>query len=179
MSSSFSSALDTMQLILSFGLSVKVTKHHKYFQVKLECKRKKSGNSHFLNKKAQLVGRKIKDMIRREDIIDYIVEKYTIYPEYKFEKFPNYCVFRQKRKKKWFGLIMTIPRNKLYGDEEINIDVINLKINTELNELLRNKNGYCQAYHMNKEHWITIDLSVVEDFDQIAGLIDDSFKLTC
>ncbi|MFD1902374.1 MmcQ/YjbR family DNA-binding protein [Enterococcus termitis] len=73
---------------------------------------------------------------------------------------------------------MTIPRNKLYGDEEIKIDVINLKINPELNEIVRNKNGYYQAYHMNKEHWITIDLSAVESLGQIAGLIDDSFKLT-
>lgn len=117
-------------------------------------------------------------MIEREEIIEYIAETYTIYPEYIFEKFPNYCVFRHKRKKKWFGLIMTIPRNKLYGEEEIKIDVINLKINPELNEIVRNKNGYYQAYHMNKKHWITIDLSAVENLDQIVGLIDDSFKLT-
>lgn len=117
-------------------------------------------------------------MMKREEIIDYIEEKYTIYPEYIFGKFPNYCVFRHKRTKKWFGLIMTVPRNKLYGEEEIKIDVINLKINPELNEIVRNKNGYYPAYHMNKEHWITLDLSVVDDFDQIAGLIDDSFKLT-
>lgn len=117
-------------------------------------------------------------MITREEVIQYIAERYAIQPEYIFEKFPSYCVFRHKHGKKWFGLIMTIPQNKLYGDEGKKIEIIDLKIDPELGEILRNKKGYHQAYHMNKEHWITLDLSSINNFSEIAELIDSSFNLT-
>ncbi|WP_438756814.1 MmcQ/YjbR family DNA-binding protein [Enterococcus sp. AZ126] len=87
-------------------------------------------------------------------------------------------IFRYKRNKKWFGIIMTISKNKLYGNEDTKIDSIDLKINSELGEIFRNKKGYHRAYHMNKEHWITIDLSAIDNFGQVAELIDDSFKLS-
>ncbi|HFC9349299.1 TPA: MmcQ/YjbR family DNA-binding protein [Enterococcus faecium] len=34
------------------------------------------------------------------------------------------------------------------------------------------------AYHMNKEHWISIDLRKIEKLDELADLIDGSFKST-
>ncbi|MGG5372184.1 MmcQ/YjbR family DNA-binding protein [Enterococcus sp. AZ196] len=117
-------------------------------------------------------------MITKTEIMKYIEEKYNSLPEYIFEKFPNYCVFRHTRGKKWFCLIMTVPQNKLYGENNEMIEIIDVKIDPVLGDIIRNSPFIYPAYHMNKEHWITIDLSQVDHFEQIAGLIEDSYQLT-
>ncbi|WP_187240405.1 MmcQ/YjbR family DNA-binding protein [Secundilactobacillus malefermentans] len=73
---------------------------------------------------------------------------------------------------------MTIPQNNLYGGNETEIDIIDLKITPELGSILQTGKGYYPAYHMNKEHWITVDLSAIDNFDQLGGMIDDSYELT-
>lgn len=42
-------------------------------------------------------------MITKTEIMKYIEEKYNSLPEYIFEKFPNYCVFRHTRGKNGFA----------------------------------------------------------------------------
>jgi predicted DNA-binding protein (MmcQ/YjbR family) len=42
---------------------------------------------------------------------------------------------------------------------------------------LRQFDGILPAYHMNKEHWISVILDKVDD-GQIMALIEDSFYLT-
>ncbi|MFL2028261.1 MmcQ/YjbR family DNA-binding protein [Loigolactobacillus zhaoyuanensis] len=117
-------------------------------------------------------------MITREKVSAYIAENYQAQPEYPFKKFPNYCVFKHQCNHKWFALLMSIPQNKLYGDSEIEIEVIDVKVTPELGDILKNSQAFYPAYHMNKEHWITIDLTAMTDFAQLSDLIDDSFKLT-
>ena len=117
-------------------------------------------------------------MVTREEIINYVTKKYDIQPEYPFKKFPTYCVFKNKRNNKWFGLMMLIPQNKLYGDQQTEIEVIDFKVNPELGAILKSSKSYYPAYHMNKEHWITADLTAIDDPDQLFGLLDDSFELT-
>jgi predicted DNA-binding protein (MmcQ/YjbR family) len=116
--------------------------------------------------------------ISRNDVITYIKKEYDVIPEYTFKKFPNYCIFRHKSNKKWFGLIMNIPKKKLYAEGEGEIDIIDVKINPEISHLMKQKKGYFPAYHMNKEHWISIDLSRIEDINELKNLIQDSFNLT-
>lgn len=115
---------------------------------------------------------------RREDVIEYIENQYNVSPEYTFTKFPNYCVFRHKENRKWFGIIMNIPREKIYGEGKEEIDIIDLKIEPELITILKGKKEYFSAYHMNKEHWISVDLSKINNMNELKNLIDDSFNLT-
>ncbi|MFD1465622.1 MmcQ/YjbR family DNA-binding protein [Lapidilactobacillus mulanensis] len=117
-------------------------------------------------------------MITREKIIAYVADTYDVQPEYTFKKFPSYCVFKHPRNHKWFGLMMLIPQNKLYGDSETEIAVIDVKVTPEIGDILKANKAYYPAYHMNKEHWITIDLTTIDDFDQLTDLIDDSFEST-
>ncbi|WP_316378062.1 MmcQ/YjbR family DNA-binding protein, partial [Enterococcus faecium] len=43
-----------------------------------------------------------------------------------------------------------------------------LKVDPELGGILRGKEGYFPAYHMNKEHWISIDLRKIEKLDELS-----------
>ena len=44
-------------------------------------------------------------------ITKLIKEKYEVCPEFLWDKFPGYGVFRNKRSNKWFGIIMNIDRS--------------------------------------------------------------------
>ncbi|MFV0560189.1 MAG: MmcQ/YjbR family DNA-binding protein [Enterococcus sp.] len=97
-------------------------------------------------------------MITRNEVLEYIEDTYDVFPEYIFKKFPSYCVFKHKRGKKWFGLLMTINKSKLDAHSDKEIDVIDVKIEPELGDILKNSPAIYPAYHMNKEHWVTVDL---------------------
>lgn len=43
---------------------------------------------------------------------------------------------------------------------------------------LRKEEGILPAYHMNKEHWITVLLDGTVEKEEICNLIDISFELT-
>ena len=104
-------------------------------------------------------------MLTKKELIDHINETYNLSPEYIFKKFPDYCVFRHQKS------------NDDASDHRI-INILDLKVDPELGGILRGKEGYFPAYHMNKEHWISIDLRKIEKLDELADLIDGSFKST-
>ena len=54
---------------------------------------------------------------------------------------------------------MDVSADKLHeGDSGTIIDIVDVKVEPELVGSLRLKEGIFPAYHMNKEHWITIKL---------------------
>ncbi|MCK8607270.1 MmcQ/YjbR family DNA-binding protein [Apilactobacillus ozensis] len=117
-------------------------------------------------------------MIERQEINQYIEKMYHVKAEKRFTKFPSYDVFRRLDNHKWFGLITDVSKNKisLSGDDKINL--LNLKLEPELIGILLGKSAYFPAYHMNKEHWISINLDDAQmNIKEISSLIDNSFKL--
>ncbi|MEF2968638.1 MmcQ/YjbR family DNA-binding protein [Paenibacillus sp. M1] len=117
-------------------------------------------------------------MINREEILSYVKEKFDTEPDYPWVKFPDYAVLRHNRHGKWYGVIMNVPRVKLGLSGEGSVDIINLKGHPELNSLLKSQQGILPAYHMNKEHWITIVLDSPFPKGEILDLINSSYKLT-
>ena len=108
-------------------------------------------------------------MIKREEIFKYIKEKYDINPEYLWEDTPTFAVFRHKKNKKWFGIIMDV-KGEVY---------FNVKTEPNYSDLLRNSYNYIiPAYHMNKEHWNTIIISKNVDKKLLQELINQSYELT-
>lgn len=91
-------------------------------------------------------------MLTKKELIDHINETYNLSPEYIFKKFPDYCVFRHQKSKKWFGVLMSVPEEKIYDDASDHriINILDLKVDPELGGILRGKEGYFPAYHMNK-----------------------------
>ena len=115
----------------------------------------------------------------KEKIFEFIKKKYKVLPEYLWEKFPEYAVFRHTDNRKWFALQASVPGDKLglKGDEPI--EIINLKVNDMLfRDLLVQQAGIIPAYHMNKQHWITVFLDGTVPEQQIFDLIDSSFLAT-
>ncbi len=112
----------------------------------------------------------------KQEIIEFIDKKYNASPEYLWKRYPTYCIFRHASNKKWFALIGTVSRRilKLTGDGEI--DFINVK--TSDAEFFRGVRGILPAYHMNKNHWITILLDGTLPIKNIQHLIEMSYKLT-
>ena len=117
--------------------------------------------------------------MKRKELVEYIQSNYGAVAESPWDKFPNYIIFRHKNNSKWFALIMDVPSKKLYegGNDDI-IDILDLKVPSELVGSLRLKENIYPAYHMNKEHWVTIQFDSDFPEDELKALIDESYKLT-
>ena len=110
-------------------------------------------------------------------VLTYVLEKYGTAPDYPWRKYPDYMVLRHSSRK-WYAVIMRIPFNKLGADSNTPVDIINIKCEPELIGSLRQKQGYFPAYHMNKEHWLTLLLDKSLPLKEVCDLIDMSYNLT-
>lgn len=113
----------------------------------------------------------------RDTLRDYILQKYAAVSDFPWISDPSYEVFRHESSRKWFGLVMEVPRNKLGLSGSDLVTIVNLKGEPLLIDALRAEKGFYPAYHMNKEHWISVELSAVEE-DKLRFLIDMSWELT-
>ena len=52
---------------------------------------------------------------------------------------------------------------------------MNVKLDPELITSIKNTKGFAPAYHMNKTHWVSIEIGKVSD-TKIKSLIDMSFN---
>ena len=116
--------------------------------------------------------------MNRKELEKHIFNTYEVKPEYPWNKYPTYAVFRRENNQKWFAVIMTINKSKLGIKEDGLIDVVNLKCDANIVPSMWEQQGIYPAYHMNKEHWLTIALdgSVLED--NLKFLLALSFELT-
>lgn len=111
-------------------------------------------------------------------INEYIKNMFESSPEFLWDKYPNYAVYRNKNNK-WFSIIMDIQMNKIEkkGNDDTIIEIINVKINPDCKDDLLKINGIYEAYHMNKKSWISIILNDTLSDETIFKLISDSYKL--
>jgi predicted DNA-binding protein (MmcQ/YjbR family) len=117
-------------------------------------------------------------VIEREEIFAYVKEKFDTEPDHPWFKYPDYVVLRHEGGGKWYGLIMNVPRIKLGLTGKGSAEILDLKCDPALNSLLRDQQGILPAYHMNKEHWITIELDSSFPKEEIYNLINLSYDLT-
>ena len=95
-----------------------------------------------------------------------------------WEKFDNNAIWRNKKNNKWYGLILTIPENKLGFESEHEIEIIDLRYEKDkVGEVVDNINIF-KGYHMNKRSWITIKLDYSINNERLFKLIDDSYELS-
>jgi len=71
---------------------------------------------------------------------------------------------------------MNVSKENLGLESKEELDIIDLKLAPELIQMLKNKSGYFTAYHMNKEHWISISLKDAEP-SELFQLIESSYML--
>ncbi len=110
-------------------------------------------------------------------IAKFIKEKYNVIPEFLWDTFPDYGVFRNSRSSKWFGIIMNIDKSKIIPNESGKIEVLNVKLDEEVEKYLRHK-GIYPSYHSNKKSWVSIILDNSLSDIEIIKLIDISYENT-
>ena len=108
-------------------------------------------------------------------ITKYIIKKYGDEPEFLWEKFSGYGVFRNKNNDKWYGIIMNIDKSKITnGSGEI--EIIDIKSDEKTIQSFIKKKGYYEGYHMNKKSWLTIILDDTLSDEEIIKFIDESYN---
>lgn len=108
-------------------------------------------------------------------VADYIINKYQVYPEFLWEKYDDFGVFKNKKNNKWFVLIANVDFSKL-DNENGEVEIINVKCDSKKLDDFLTKKGFYKAYHMNKKSWITVVLNDTIEDVKVFKLIDDSYN---
>lgn len=126
--------------------------------------------------------------MNRQEIFKWVKEQYGTEPDYPWQD--TNAVLRHRRNNKWYGLIMSVGRDKLGLSGKEEIEILNLKCDPEMIGFLRTRPGFLPAYHMNKDKWISILLGDTESTvsvvptvpivyeKEIKNLIQMSYDLT-
>lgn len=116
--------------------------------------------------------------MNRTEYEKYISERYEVCAEHLWESAPSFAVYRHKFNRKWFAVVMTIPKIKLGIKEPGEIDVVNFKCNPDTMAEMWYEQGIFPAYHMNKKHWCTVLLDGSVAKDALVWLTENSYALT-
>lgn len=96
--------------------------------------------------------------LQRERITQYIQDTYGTAAEYLWADSPGNAIFRHPASKKWYAAMMWVRPEKLGLTGEGPLDVMDIKCSTIMIGSLLSTKGFLPAYHMNKNHWISIVL---------------------
>ena len=116
--------------------------------------------------------------MNRKELETYILRHYSTEPDYPWTDTPRAAVFRHTGNRKWFALVMDVPRDKLGLPGTEKLDIVNFKCDPILIASLRGEAGVFPAYHMNKANWITAALDGSVPAETIELLLDVSYELT-
>ena len=116
--------------------------------------------------------------MNRKELEAYILAQYSTEPDYPWADMPRAAVFRHASNRKWFALVMEVPRNKLGLPGDAPLDIVNFKCDPILISSLRGEAGIFPAYHMNKASWLTAALDGSAPAETIGLLLDVSYELT-
>lgn len=117
-------------------------------------------------------------MIKRSEIFKFAEREYQAKPDYPFQHFPHYAVLRHSGSDKWFCLVMDVPKDKLGLEGDEIVDVVDVKCGPDQIDSIKTRRGILPAYHMNKEHWVTLLLDGSLPKNEVFDLIGTSFALT-
>ena len=113
----------------------------------------------------------------KQELFEYCLDTYGTQPDYPFDEDFETAVLRHADNRKWYAIVMRVPRRKFGFDNDEIIDVINLKLPTEMFGSFGADDGVYPAYHMNKLHWISVLLPDAPD-ETVKFLINVSFEAT-
>lgn len=114
----------------------------------------------------------------REKVLKYVLERYGTLPDFPWDNTPDGAVLRHSENRKWYGLIMSVSRDKVGLKGEGTVDILNLKCDPITGGSAKLNAGIIPAYHMNKANWISVILDGTVDDSFTEMLIDNSYELT-
>ena len=113
----------------------------------------------------------------KQSFFEYCLSVHGTQPDYPFDEDFETAVFRHSDNRKWFALSMQVSRRKLGLDSDETVDVVNLKLPTEMFGSFGAADGVYPAYHMNKLHWVSVILPDAPE-DVVHFLLNASFETT-
>ena len=113
----------------------------------------------------------------KQEFFELCSSSYFTQPDYPFDEDFETVAFRHSDNRKWFALSMQVSRRKFGLDSDEVIDVVNLKLPTEMFGSFGAADGVYPAYHINKLHWISVLLPDAPD-DVVQFLLNASFEAT-
>ena len=113
----------------------------------------------------------------KQSFLEYCLNTYGTAPDYPFDDWMESAVLRHADNRKWYAIVMRVSRRKFGLDGDEVIDVVNLKLPTEIFGSFGAADGVYPAYHMNKLHWISVLLPDALG-DIIQFLLNVSYEAT-
>ncbi|MBE6584441.1 MAG: MmcQ/YjbR family DNA-binding protein [Ruminococcaceae bacterium] len=113
----------------------------------------------------------------KQEYLNMCLASYGTSPDYPFEDDFETAVLRHADNRKWYAIVMKVSRCKFGLDSDEVIDVVNLKLPTEMFGSFGSPDGVYPAYHMNKLHWVSVLLPDAPE-DVVAFLTNASFEAT-
>ena len=113
----------------------------------------------------------------KQEFLEYCLSAYGTSPDYPFDEDFETAVLRHTDNRKWYAIVMRVSRSKFGLDSDEVIDVVNLKLPTEMFGSFGVADGVYPAYHMNKLHWISVLLPDAPN-DVLRFLLNASYEAT-
>ena len=113
----------------------------------------------------------------KQSFLEYCLQTYGTVADYPFEDDFETAVLRHAESRRWYALVMRVPRRKFGQESDEAVEVVNLKLPTEMFGSFGTADGVYPAYHMNKLHWISVLLPDACD-DLLQFLVGVSFEAT-
>ncbi len=111
-----------------------------------------------------------------EDFEALVFERYNVRADYPFPSDSKTAVLRN-RDGKWFAILMRVSERKPGKSGDMQTTVVNLKCSPEIIEsIVGVEREVYHAYHMNKVHWLSLDISECDN-DTCAWLLGISYTL--
>ena len=113
----------------------------------------------------------------KQEFLEHCLNTYGTAPDYPFDDWMESAVLRHSDNKKWYAIALRVSRRKFGFESDEVIDVVNLKLPTEMFGSFGEADGVYPAYHMNKLHWISVLLPDASE-DIVKFLVNVSFEAT-
>ena len=113
----------------------------------------------------------------KQAFFSYCLDTYGTVPDYPFDEDFVTAVLRHTENRKWYALVMRLSRRKFGFDSDETVDVVNLKLPTEMFGSFGSEEGVYPAYHMNKLHWISVLIEEAEK-ETVEFLTGVSYEAT-
>ena len=113
----------------------------------------------------------------KQEFLNHCLDTYGTEADYPFEEDFETAVLRHKDNRKWYAIVMNISRRKLGLDSDEKTYAVNVKLPFVLMGAYDPEDGVYPAYHMNKNHWVSVLLADASE-ELIKYLVNVSFDLT-
>lgn len=113
----------------------------------------------------------------KTQIMQWLTDTYGTTPETPWDDLPSYYTFKTAHTDKWYALFMDIAPKCLSLQGDALVQVVNLKADAEdVKNAVDNVHVF-PAYHMNKQHWLTVLLNATTDVALLKNLLAKSYVL--